>query len=852
MAKDLFAPPTEDELKLGEPIIEAAPEISEPVEMEEEAIEEKNLFAPPTEQEIAKTEPIKKPEISPIEAVGLGIAEGATLGADRPIGGLAAVAGEAIGERIEQAPYDLTSPYVTEPISPKEIETPTTAAKRTFERTKQNIIKRRQQMLDEAIATGDDNKVADLTEKIAQTKQLSTNDIVDEYEPLKTYIEGKKTISDKQKQAWEEHPLYHLGGSFVGSSALLGIGTKAAQALAKAGKLGKVAAKAVPTTAGIEKATRIGKRAKGIKHLKELSDRYNQLQKIKRVKLASEALKEGAKAGAITGFMTSEGELSQGEVGKIVKDAATGGLIGGATGYGLTKTGQLGSDLIQRIPILNEAIESFALGLKGRTLNVDTAKKEVSKAARKWVNSFGERLNKLGLAKKKLYKLADKFNTNVDVTENLAQLREELNKFSPVERKKYGEFIDLVESYYTNQSPELIKLRTSLEKNIAQKAAKKPLEEVASKLERESLRRAVERGKVPTSVAEGIIGPEDIKLPGVRPEAQVRVRAEEIAGRPQIKAKDITPFDPTAITESIDPTTGRKVVSYTDRATGQVVSKVGDKPVKVDARKMSLEDAERLIDTLNLYTGQTAEKPLPKGVRGVVRKTAGDIRKNINKELSKRFDTKPETLNKKLSTLIEGTEEYIGLPQRGKGSIKKFKDEAEVVMSEFLAGTKDEKILTKKSQLIQRINDDVDPKLAKEFSDTLDDLKRLYDLSRLSELSPTETAAQRSLWGKAVSQVNQIANTLGRITAAPKAKIGELATISKNIMKMKSPEINNLINRMLELGKPKYNELFYRPLQKAINSSEKAKNAILFGLMQRPEFKEMIDEVQKPTEKEKE
>lgn len=815
------------------------PEVIESPELVDKSVEQpiesgNSFFA----AEDAYIEPQELPEVEPeemgrLEATGLGIAEGATLGGDRIVGGASAVAGEAVGRVLNSESRE--------------------SAERTFEKTKQNIVTRRKQMLDKAIVDGDDKKVAELAEKIAQTKDISPSDIVDEYEPLKTYIEGKKSISDRQKQAWDEHPLYHLGGSFVGSSGLFGAAGKAATGLSKLGKVGKIAAKALPTTTGIEKATRIGSRAKKIKHLTELTDRYNKLQKLKNIKTASEAFKLGAKAGGITGFMTGEGELVKGEISQIAKDTVSGAAIGGTLGYGITKSGQMGSEVIKRIPILNEAIESFAMGVQGKMLDLNHAKRTAAKAARKWVNNFGTRIEKLGIGKKRLYKIADKMGTSINVTDDLAKLRADIDSLNPQERKAHSEFIDILESYYKGTSPELLKAKRSLEKSIAKKAAQAPADKASISLQKQGMKKAIEQKRVPLSAMEGQVGADDLNIPGVKAGTKSQVRAEMVEKtgpkgqkvvQEQLTSKDITPFQPSEITKSVDPRTGLEMVSYTDEATGAVVSKIGDKPAKIDASKLKLKDAERLIDQLNLYTGQTAEKQLPKGMKGIVRKTAQDVRNNINKELEKNFGSKAKDYNRKLNTLIEGTDNYIGLPSKGKGSAKQWKDEAEVVMSEFLAGTKDAKILTKKDQLIQRLHDDVSPQLSREFADDLTKIKKLYDLSKAGELTETQSASLSSLWGKAAARINQASNMIGRLVVSPVSKTSQLAKIGKNVLRMKAPQIDNLINQMMGLNNANYNKMFYRPLQKAMNSSEKSKNAVLFGLMQRPEFQAMIKEVQ--------
>jgi len=670
---------------------------------------------------------------------------------------------------------------------------------------------------------------------------------------LAAYKEGKQREVESREKAMEDQPAASVAGMLAG-----GLATPVPGAiLAKTGKLGATAAKVLPSAKGAEKIVKAGKLAKEAKVLGKI-DLYNKLKKAQLAKSLSMAAKEGAKAGAITGLTTGESSLLEGDVKGTIKDAVKGGTLGAAAAAGLVGGTHVTGSIIRSVPGVQDAIDSFSLGLKGVSLEEDVVNKKISDAAKKYVSSLHARLNKLGKEKHKIMDLIDEQGITINVKSDLDEARKLVKSIdSQTERKRAQQFLDVLEDYLGDGKATKNAI-ARLEKEIIKGKTKDPYTAAKTKLEKDALKRSIES-------SDDIIESQTLAVRGkqVLPEGddaiEAAVRQDTVAKiDPEtgeevidtiIKAQPYSRPNPSKIQRSIDEATGREIVSAKDLTTGQVKTIVTEVPSSLDAEKLTTGQTKRLADMMKTYSALAKKESLPKEVTDAATRASMAIKDKLS-GAAKQIKQPLDEVNKKITNALDATD-IMGM--NTKAMLEKDKLANIKNMAKYISGVSDKNPVSDKGQVMTYLRR-VDPKFAKQMDLEIAELRKAHQLHKPADHVP-ESASFRSLMGTAGGIINKLTNAVGRAAVSPKQAVTtrlpgqkSLAGKTLDIVESSPEQIQRVITRLKEGGEG-VNQTFIAPLQKALKSPQRTKNAIMYGLMQQPAFREMLETMSEEEEK---
>lgn len=666
-------------------------------------------------------------------------------------------------------------------------------------------------------------------------------------ELLKAYREGKAAQARREQEAREASPKAFLASEIGGAFATPLPGA----ALAKTGKIGKAVSKILPSLKGTEKVAKAARLAEKAKKLDKFQ-KYIQLKKAARAKSLGLATREGIKAGTITGIAESKADLTQADVEntkKLIKDAAAGGAIGGLFSAGLVKGGQFAGDLIKAIPGVSQALDSFSFGLKGTRLDSDLTAEKIKKASINFLQNIDDRLNQLGKNKKKILNMIDDAGITLNTKEDLVEARKLINNIeSKTVKKDAQKFLDILDDYI-GEGTATKKAREKLQKELAKAGLQDPAKQAQLNLQKKATKRAIEKGELPTSVSEQVV-------PGIDEGVEAAVRTQKIpVGEELVEKTTAQPFTRpsfTGIKKTVDPDTGREILSISDKLSGKIKSVVTDVPSTFDAEKLTTNQANNLIQRMRDYSSIENNENLPPEVRKAATQAIVKIKDKLSgaaKEIKQPLDE----INKKISS-TKVVQDILNLSQkRGKEAIIKNQKK----LAKFIAGISDNNPLSDKSVVMKELRK-VDPEMAAKVSDEIDELRRLYELSRPVDQT-TESYRLESLIGSAHNIINKAFNAVGRgvgaITKAPEGKVTEAlkkATSDKykravlpnqtlRIIESTPDEIQTIINRIQSSGDDSALR-YINPLKKALDAETLSrKNSILWGLTQQPAFRQLFN-----------
>lgn len=664
-------------------------------------------------------------------------------------------------------------------------------------------------------------------------------------ELLDTYYEAKGDTAQKRAEAMEDQPIASIAGMVGGGfmtplpGAVLSKGGKAAQGISKL----------LPSLKGADKISKAGKLAEKAKLVGNL-DKYKKLKSIQGAAALKLAAKEGGKAGAAMGATMGESKLLEGDTEGFIKDTLGGGALGAATSAGFTAGTQVTGKLVNKLPFIQNALDSFKFGSKGVDLNEAEVNHSINKAATKYLKMFDDKLNKLKIDKEDVLNTMDELGITINTKDDLLEAKRKINAIeSESHRNKARQFLDVLDDYL-GEGKAYKKIKENLDKKIIKTRYSDPVAVAKTKLEKRQLKEAIEDRKVPTSSDDlGVISSHDI-LPGDGPDVKAQVKhnifekmtKDGPVQRHQMKAEIIPEFRPSKIQRSVDSDSGRDIARFKDFASGKVHTMVGEQSRALNAKKLSVDQATKLKELMNEYSFLAKKENLPNEIK----KAATEAAKMINEKINGAADeiaTPIRKINKDISNLLTA-KKRIGLDK----TITDFdKESAQKSMAKFIAGIGDKNPISDKNLVLQRLRK-VDPKMADEITQELNDLRRQYELSAKQQGSANTTNFLHAIWGSVNSVWNKAFNTLGQASTAPfkvassasKGVKSSLANKSLNIVEASPAQIQGVINKIQEGGN-KASSLYLEPLKKAMKSKPRTKQAILYGLYQQPAFRELVD-----------
>lgn len=662
---------------------------------------------------------------------------------------------------------------------------------------------------------------------------------------LDTYYEAKGDTVKRRDEAMEAQPMASVSGMVAGGFASPLPGA----IISKAGKAGKLASKLLPSLKGTDKIAKAGRLAEKAKLVGNL-DRFNKLKKVQKTAALALAAKEGTKAGAIYAGTMGESKLLEGDVDGFINDVVSGGVSGGVLSAGFTGGTQVTGALFKKLPFIRNGVDSFKLGSKGIDLDEAEVNHAINKTASKFIKSFDDKLKELKIDKQDALDMVDELGITINTKADLVKAKNLVKGIqSDSHRKKAQQFLDVLDDYL-GEGKAYKQAKNGLEKKIAKARYSDPVAEARVKLEKKQLKEAIETGKIPASSDDlGVISSKDI-LPEGGPEVKSQVKhniMEEMTpeGRVnthEMKSQDVPEFRPSSIKRTVDPTSGREVAFFKDLASGKVHAKIGNYKKALNSEKLSIKEAQQLKNLMNEYSALAKKENLPNDVRAAATEAAIKVNEKINGAAAK--SGKPiDALNKKISNMLTA-KDRVGISREITESDK---ETAKKTMAKFIAGIGDTNPVSDRNLVIQRLRK-VDPKMAEEVAMELDELRRRYDLANKSSGSSNSVNFLSAIWGSVNSVWNKAWNTLGQASSAPfravstakQATTKSLANKSLAIVDASPAQLQGLITKIKDSGSKSY-DLYAKPLQKALTSKPRTKQAIMYGLYQQPSFREMVD-----------
>lgn len=689
-----------------------------------------------------------------------------------------------------------------------------------------------------------------------------TGELPSKQELLDTYYEAKGFTQEERDKALEDQPAASVAGMIGGGFATPIPGA----ALAKgAGKAAQFGAKVLPSMKGMEKAAKMDKLAKLMKSRGKL-DEYTKLKKAQLGILAKESAKEGAKVGTAIGLTQGDAKLLEGEVAKTGEQALIGGAIGASASSLFSVGSKVTSDFISDFPIIKEMKSAFSRGMEGKGLGDEEVTNEIVKTANRFNKEFESRLKKHGAAIGEAKKMADDLGLTIDTKESLDKLSSVVNEIDSPTKKKQIKRV-LAEIYdYIDDGAEQLKLQDKIEKQILKKrVANQSVGETARlKQQKKALKDAIEQGDVPVETKLSKSNIEEV-IPGESGPSTIATRKDTILkdGVPveKISTEDATPFLPTKPAQMVDIESGRPIVAYKDQGTGKISSVVGDAIDKIDSKDMTVKQADRLKNLLQDFSNLKTEgsDQLTSEVKQAITKASQSIGDQI-KDASSKASPMVKLDSTKYSKLKSAMKELkMVLPKNTKMSMENRERFMQDKLHKFIVSPD----TTMELKQIGNVVDDlakVDQKLALEFSDEVQRLREVYQ-SQQRVSSDINSVQLKSIAGSVLSLANRASNILGQGVSAPfraassisKAVGTTLATRTTEIVKASPAQVQGLVSK-IQSGGNKAHKMYLGPLQNALKSNPRTKQAIMFGLSQQAPFRDMVNEYseteQEPDKKE--
>lgn len=721
------------------------------------------------------------------------------------------------------------------------------------------VIAQTQDAAEKIRATGDIEKYGKLLEQVRELEAMKGEDAT------KAFYEGREAFKEQEDKAFEEHPGIATASTIASGFAAPVPGAtlaKMGKAGTKMGKVAKAASKVLPNLDDIAKIQGLGKKAARAEKL-GLTLSAKKLADAKRAATTAATVREGAKMGAMAGALKGDAKLLEGDVEGFITDTLGGGAIGGAGAYGFDALTRLGGAMLSNTQFAKRIKDSYSLGTTGRNVDRDYVMEEAENLATGLINDFKTRMKGKGKSIEKFYDEFSEAGYALNTKEDLEAIEEVISKMEPSNRKEYTPIVETLKDFLHGGKAH-DKALEKLEKDILKKAVtSNPVEQAQLKLQKKALRDEIKNQFKTVSMDDmGELRAKDMLPPIPGEEADITAQAyhkirekttpEGVVQTHSFDAADTTPFRPSAIKRTVDKTTGREVTYYKDLASGKINAVIGDiTQASSDPSSLSLSKAKELRDTIKRHIES-------KSMDGELKARLIDAKNNLQEKLVTAI--KSETDQAKLKDL---NKVYSSLKDISKitGMDKDFKVDALESMTQFVLGTQNKGDNVRMNEFIKRVKN-VDPKLANKIMEEVTQLRSRYDISGVTAEARSNTGLVSDIanptgffnkvFGNLIKLTYEGANAVGRtqhrLTLPAKTMGKSLANRSLAITEASPQQLQWVIDK-IQKGGNKTHQHFLRPLQKAVSSNQRTKQAVLYGLSQQQAFLDMVDSLSKEDEK---
>lgn len=663
-----------------------------------------------------------------------------------------------------------------------------------------------------------------VSEADAKLKELGIQDpskqLNNEGEERGTFQEARMGQIEKENKAFEDQP----AASIVGAIAAPGVGMLK---LAKhAPKLVKLASKSETVQKGLLKILPSIENLEKIKKIEKTLDvhkQYGRVEKLKKAQKmirglqAQQALREGFKIGALTGLTKTENPASL----EALENMGKYGLFAGLGGKALVKTGQTFSGLISRVPGIKTIMKSYSYGKSGDSLDVDSLDEGIFKTGKKFVEDVNGLLGKTGGKQNKVYELMDEAGITINTKQDLEKVRTLAStKLTPTEQKQAEKFFNMIDDYLVGgkeQRKVIKKIQDNINKRLRNAESSEDIARI--KVEKQALNDMLKMKKDIVDVEEISEGATSAAEIGSKSDFETYGKSYKFTdsdGKEIIKkyTADIKDFDPSKIHLEDDIESGRKILSYVDRNTGKNVSEIIEVPWTVDPAKMSFQESQLLIDKLRDFSYLAKQENMPSFVKKLVTEQINELQNKMHVSAKdKGFNL--ANLRKKIHNLNNLKEVKSGPKFKGKQVTSVEKSDAYSKVNEFIKKpASGGKIEQDEIQGFFGFLEKGSPDLYNKYRGNIEKLRELYSLAKPTEMLVEKSTSFKNLLGTIQGALNKGANVAG-------LKRHQIGTLIDGITQSKNIELVP----------------FLKPLQKAQNTTERTRQAIMYGLYSNPAFR---------------
>lgn len=515
--------------------------------------------------------------------------------------------------------------------------------------------------------------------------------------------------------------------------------------------------------------------------------------------LAQKALagaKAGTTVGAVTGLGTSEADLTKGELGEAAIDSAigagTGAALGGALPYGVElgkrtgrgavnvakDVGKKTSDILDNYEWTSDLLRSTGLGLKGESILGKEAAKQLSGN----INIKGKELQKLVTDT-----LTEKFDKKLEI---LKKSKDKIN-YSEL----YNEAVDDI-----NKGVKSFKLNPDEERILLDQLNRRFYDKLPQKVKNALKETTTE-----------VIDPKTGKILTKTTAVQDKIEGQVFIDPITRETKEVI----VSQTPSSDSSKIKKLVNKLTKSTDVTLPGT----MKGDMR---LEDAANFVRDLQqaafLKKGQTP------GISSIMKDTA---RKASDRLVEKAPTTSP--LNDSSSFL------YKALDRIGVDADKLNSGELDPNFVKFIKRLDNSHLepedLLQKDEVVKYLQGAFGKDQAQTLIKNLQDVSRDYLLGKRTRQSRGGLNWMSQAFGALKDASVSGANVTGRAVKVASSSVNKMYNMTNDMLNDMSNKISTKDPRLGEM------------LNKAVNSkSETAKNAILFSIIQNPNYRKSLKE----------
>lgn len=664
------------------------------------------------------------------------------------------------------------------------------------------------------IASGVGGFLSNAVEQIGDTLGLTTDSQLEDqgftFPDKKTGLEGmmseyydsRERMKGLQDASADQHPWTTLAGNVAGSIPT----TIAAGGLTSGAKLGQ-GTDIISKTAGLAQKAMPNFASKILPQ----ADKFTKATGVGAKMLAG--AREGAKAGALTGFGSGDAKLAEGELYDTFRDTAD-SAVGGAVMGGIVPA------VVPTIKALGRGAKSIVPGLEsfevGRTLgkigkdvteeSVDDLSREYSENLLKNVQSI---ITKASKDKRAAFEIADEVGIRVNAGQRLDEAIDEIMAAGAtpggIDKKEKDIMVNAIKSLQESPVDKLAQKSDLARAKMQQKMEQKGYE-------------LLDEQSVDNIVQDFVPNSDATKKLALTQQNYQKILEEGAEGTGEAATKEIS--KPVS-----------KLVQQVDNVD------TGVPEVRLNANSAKLNELERMIGELNRYTGFGDSNPI-KGQKNIakMKELVGDLRAISNEAIDGSLGE--ADVNRKMST------SFAALKKAGIDVDEIFTDNRfnKDDLSRMLEDITTSDGRRKDARQFFRYMKEIDDPSFTELQEKGNFIRKANEVAAQAE-GTTKSTGLASLFGTISGRVAKTGNVVG----AAQTKIKDTSEIlmkkaGKALFNSTPESLQNLATKVGASTNRAYQQ-YVGPLQKAAQASDRQRSAILYGLYQQPAFRDMYQDL---------